>query len=478
MNHVTTSRNVRTGSIPVNHVSEESPRKKTRFCGWCVKIHKCIKSLKKSLYHWWTKTKQDTRAQRMYKETLDAYKVSHVLEKTAGEDNLLAKGGQGQVARYRITTEDTSKSNTRTPVYSTNNNKGMNPVSYYETPALREQEIAYKTVLPNTANSKLKKKDQIMEKMQYQRMMERKAMDALDHPNIIKPAIIEGDTGQATTMTVIETRSLSEEEKRALATKPAGNDSSQEDTQIDPDFEVVESIRTEPVGIPLPLMETTLATRIKTGLSPREKDDVARALIGAVSHTHQRGYAHLDIKPSNVLNKGDEWLLADWGSACHYSDTLEGSMDFMPVFIPRTQRYFCGTINYLSPQMYGRLRVGSSTPELIDTLMPILTRRNTGHPSLETDARAADAYALGIVLCEVFTGERPVSPKTDTELERVKVKYFSNYFQARVDAFLQKHRDKLGGFNTIIKGLLQSKWTERMTVSTAQGLLDQIPVPQ
>ena len=476
MNRVTASRNVRTGDIPANHVSVALPQERAGFCGRCVSLS-CFTGHPENS----TDRSQVNKSHDMsYKSKLDIYNNSHVLEKTAGKPNLLGTGIHAKVERYKITVEDTNRPGISTPVYSTNDNEGKDPVDYHETPAFCEQEIAYKTATTRTNKAKLKTDGQVIKEIMHRYWSERSVMNALDHQNIIKPVIIEGDTEKTRTKIVIETRSLSEEEKQALATKTAGNDSTPKDNPVDPDFdfEVVESVRVEPVGIPLPLMETTLAERIQTGLSPREKDTVARAMIDAVAHAHQRGYVHLDINPSNILNKGDNWLLADWSTAHHYCEMFKGSMHFMPMFVARTSQYITGTLQYAPPQIHGRSVIRQNRPDIIEFLVSIMKNRDAEFPQIETDARAIDAYSLGMTLCELFTGAIPINFDDKQGFKDAVVETLPDVFQEKVDAFLQRHHDDLGGFNTIIAGLLQSEWTERMTVPSAQYMLDQIPMPQ
>ncbi|WP_211830158.1 protein kinase domain-containing protein [Kistimonas asteriae] len=494
MESAAASQNVELNSVSVDHLSTESPEEESCFCCWCVKICECINYLRKSLHEWWIKQALYIWwVDRSYKKTLKAYNVSHVLEKTAGEDNTLGQGNFGKVERYKMTTEDTSKAKVKKPVYSTNDNENEEPVSHYYAPKLHQQEIAYKTVDGSKALAGVFKevmgKSGVSEEAKYFHSQEKKALATLDHPNIIKPVIVEGDTWQAKKMAVIAVQSLSEEEKQDLAlsdeekkalaaaiaeSKGIPNDGNI-DVNIDFEFEYVESVKTKPSGIPLPLADSTLKDKMTAGgLSTKEKDNVARAMIRAVAYTHQRGYVHLDINPNNILKKNNDWLLSDWGCAHHYSEMYEGSMDFIPVYVNNGPRLFFGTPNYFSPQMHARLSLNTLSAYQIPSATEAIKTGNRQYPHFETDARAVDAYSLGIVLFELLTGVNP----TPSDIKDKPLHKIGDIFQQNVNRLLREHKESLGGYYDIVASLLQSKCRDRMTVPTAESRLSQVPIPQ
>ena len=471
--------------VSVDHACAESFQKKSRFRGWRIKICDRMNHLRKFLYKWWTRQYfHILRVKGSYKKLLKKYNVNHVLEKTAGENNLLGEGSGGKVERYKVTAENVSLPKVKIPVYSTNDNEGKSPKDYHETPALHTQEIAYKRAGVRRMFSRTRRNSAEQRVADYCHSQEQKALAALDHPNIIKPVIIEGDAWQAESMTVIEVRSLSEEEKqdlalsekekRELAVAMAKNDVIPEDDPIDFDFEVVESVETSPAGIPLPLVHATLMDKMATGLSPEEKDNVVRGMIGAVAHAHQRGYVHLDIKPANILQKGDDWLLADWGFAHHYSDMHKGSMDFIPVCSIVGNGIFFGTTSYLSPQMYARSTLKYMPSKQKRSIREAIKTGSGAYPLFQTDARAADAYSLGIVLFELLTGVN-ITPAYFT---RGFLRNLEEGFQKKVDSLLKKHQGSLGKYYEIVSLLLRSKCSERISVVEAEDMLRQIPISQ
>lgn len=107
--------------------------------------------------------------------------------------------------------------------------------------------------------------------------------------------------------------------------------------------------------------------------------DTARRLIrdcaAALDYAHEQGYVHRDIKPSNILLRMDAddtpvgAVLSDFGVA----KTEDAPTDL-------TNTGAIGTIDYMAPEQ-------------------IMIAREVN--------RQADIYALGIVLYEMVTGERP-----------------------------------------------------------------------
>jgi serine/threonine protein kinase len=110
----------------------------------------------------------------------------------------------------------------------------------------------------------------------------------------------------------------------------------------------------------------------RVGENDFPKDDVSRlkswplCLPSAVSYIHSQRIRHKDIKPSNIICKGDEVLLTDFGSAHEFSAGLTSS----------TEGYAVGVT-----KMY-------CAPEVI---------------AFDRRGRSADIYSLGCVFAEMFT---------------------------------------------------------------------------
>ncbi|MBG0785467.1 MAG: SUMF1/EgtB/PvdO family nonheme iron enzyme [Anaerolineaceae bacterium] len=116
----------------------------------------------------------------------------------------------------------------------------------------------------------------------------------------------------------------------------------------------------EQIGQPLPV-QTALNTVIP--------------IAGALSYAHQRGVIHRDVKPSNILTTEDGALmLSDFGIAQMLEEaTTQLTATGMGV----------GTPEYMAPEQW----LGKATA-------------------------ASDQYALGVVLFELLTGQKPYSAET------------------------------------------------------------------
>ena len=120
-------------------------------------------------------------------------------------------------------------------------------------------------------------------------------------------------------------------------------------------------------------MELVSGTPIVRWLAEREDwasvRDVFRQVAEGLLALHERGLLHRDIKPSNVLVEEDGRVaILDFGLVRHIDRPLDAA-----------RRYLAGSPGYLAPEIFD------------------------GTPA----STASDAYAVGVVLHEVLTGEWP-----------------------------------------------------------------------
>ncbi|PRP98096.1 Serine/threonine-protein kinase PknB [Enhygromyxa salina] len=132
-----------------------------------------------------------------------------------------------------------------------------------------------------------------------------------------------------------------------------------------------------------------LATELEHGpLVPLRAVTIAQQVLSGLHHAHQFGLVHRDLKPENVLlartEGGEQAKLIDFGLVKMLTDVL-GSNECQR--LTRTGVVF-GTPQYMAPEQM--------------LAEPV-------------DART-DLYAVGIVLFEMLTGQRPFEAEEVTEL--------------------------------------------------------------
>ncbi|HYN88831.1 MAG TPA: protein kinase, partial [Ardenticatenaceae bacterium] len=122
----------------------------------------------------------------------------------------------------------------------------------------------------------------------------------------------------------------------------------------------------------------TLRQRLQAGPLPvTEALRIVRALAGALEAAHAQGILHLDVKPENVLfGEGHDPKLSDFGVSRSLDDVAAPDNGTI-----------LGTAAYIAPEVVA------------------------GQPP---DGRA-DVYALGVVLYEMVTGQRPFPGGTPVE---------------------------------------------------------------
>ena len=112
----------------------------------------------------------------------------------------------------------------------------------------------------------------------------------------------------------------------------------------------------------------TLGEILEGGLlSAAQAKQVTRQLCGALWVLHSRGMVHRDVKPDNVILRGDEAVLIDFDAARVYKSTGQGDTQIL------------GTTGFAAPEQYGLS---------------------------QSDGRA-DIYAVGVLLNIMLTGEHP-----------------------------------------------------------------------
>jgi serine/threonine-protein kinase len=117
-----------------------------------------------------------------------------------------------------------------------------------------------------------------------------------------------------------------------------------------------------------PLAEKTLDDRLKKRIAFETAFNIIEQLLDAVSHAHDRGVIHCDIKPENILIfPGNRIRLADFGIAKAAQATISGSGT--------------GTVGYMAPE------------------------QAMGKPSAKSDV-----FSIGLLAYRMFSGEWPEYP--------------------------------------------------------------------
>ncbi len=124
-----------------------------------------------------------------------------------------------------------------------------------------------------------------------------------------------------------------------------------------------------------PLSEVLQGVR----MTPAEARKIALQLCRALWTLHSLGGIHRDVKPENVLLRGDQAVLIDFDAARVFKK--DGGSDTQVL----------GTTGYAAPEQYG---------------------------IAQTDGRA-DIYALGVLLNVMLTGRHPSRELAEGKLGRI-----------------------------------------------------------
>ncbi|MCP4041747.1 MAG: HDOD domain-containing protein, partial [Gammaproteobacteria bacterium] len=167
-----------------------------------------------------------------------------------------------------------------------------------------------------------------------------------------------------------------------------------------------------------------LEARITVGMRVQEALDLARTVASVLDYAHSQGVIHRDIKPRNILFRGEnELVLTDFGLAKHMEQDVELTATGMIV----------GSPAYMSPEQ--------ANGEVLDG--------------------RSDIYSLGVILYEMLTGNRPFEGKSamaimmqhiTTPLPRLPAECAA--LQPLLDAMLaKKPEQRFDSANTLIQYL-------------------------
>lgn len=160
----------------------------------------------------------------------------------------------------------------------------------------------------------------------------------------------------------------------------------------------------------------------------------AMQLLSATQYMHDLGYAHLDIKPENILL--DDFFnckLSDMGSSLDISSTDSMS---------DKKR---GTPIYMAPEV-SSLEQGKSY-----------------------NTKLADAYSLGVTLFVALIGEFPTVMNIESEIETMDSDtiHIPHFIRHSSETFIAKWASLPEDIQALLEGLLHPDPTKRLSISDA-----------
>lgn len=123
-------------------------------------------------------------------------------------------------------------------------------------------------------------------------------------------------------------------------------------------------------------------------LSPQRAVEILRDILAGLAYAHERSIVHRDLKPENILLTADGHAkIADFGLGQTSAATAMSAVYSLSLDTPQSQA-IAGTLDYMAPE------------------------QRSGGP---IDARA-DLYAVGVILFELLTGQKPAGHETPADL--------------------------------------------------------------
>lgn len=185
----------------------------------------------------------------------------------------------------------------------------------------------------------------------------------------------------------------------------------------------------------------TVAARLQR-LGPMQKDEgvaIVRQMAAGLSAIHESGIVHRDIKTNNVMVDGTGGGTRLWITDFGLARALEAE-----VTVSGSRVVVAGTPNYIAPELHKGL----------------------------PPSPASDLYAFGVVLHEVFTGEKPVAKEDGSGVIR-SARLSSSAAPSSCVELIEGCLDddpkkRCEAFEQYMHGRL-NRWTRRAFIATAAG---------